>query len=91
MLEHGISEDAASILNSRMEDLKTDWTRLCEKLENVNIEVKETVDYWKRYIEVRTPPLLYPANVAVDFYTCEQVLWVGACGAANPTPEISTT
>jgi hypothetical protein len=52
MFEHGITEEAGSVVDTQMEQLKVDWTRLCEKLENINIEVNEIVDYWKQYNEV---------------------------------------
>ena len=57
MHEYGVSEEAGQKIDEDMDHLKEGWVRLCEKLENVNIEVEQVVKWWKEYHEVRGVPL----------------------------------
>ena len=57
MHDYGVSEEAGQKIDEDMDHLKEGWVRLCEKLENVNIEVEQVVKWWKEYHEVRSMPL----------------------------------
>ena len=52
MQAQGAVEEATVAIDNKMEELKSGWVRLCQKLEQFEIEVKEVVGYWNEYIEV---------------------------------------